>query len=428
MMTDKIRRLTLAVAALAMLLVLLAPTPVAAATIDDPDDMQVLAAYVYEDCVEDGDVGALIYYLIDYTVLPDETATEAFMFIFIDSDGTTQLKAVAPYTFVDSGYGYGMVWIYFNAAEAATHSLDSADVDLYSIRLSGNPTVPAGWTEGDPPSTSSGLDYWQTTGTTSTLVALRVLYYADQLELLWTLDMIESTPEGNKLAAYGEEYFTNVIPGLRYIAPSAFAYSSYDPLYPDIDYETEFGGTVTSGTGTVTGSPVTLTEGENTITVSATGTFIVELSNGTYGTATDGTGTVTGSPVDLSPGTNTVTATATGTVIVDVALVNTQTAITDTITGTGWDLTDLAVLLGMSTMWLSSIVWSIVTLLVCAAVYKVTSTRQGAGASKVVFFVFNVMFFGGAILGFLPMVGAVLLFLGCDLFIGYIVFFKPANV
>lgn len=409
----------------AVLLAFMLTVPVLA--IDDPDDLQVLATYVYENCLEDGDTGALIYYLIDYGVVPDETATEAYLFIFMDTDGTTQLKAVAPYTFVDSGYGYGLAWIYFTAAETAGYSLDGANADDYSIRLSGNPTVESGWT-GDPPVTSAGIDYWQTEGTTSVLVALRVLYYADQLELLWALDMIEATPEGNKLAALGEEYFVNVIPGLRTIAPSVFAYSSYDPLYPDVDYTRVFGGTVTSGTGTVSGSPVTLTEGSNTINVTATGTFVVELSNGTVGTATNNTGTITGSPVYLVSGTNMITATGTGTVTVYAVLNTTQTMMTDTVIGTGWDLTDLANLVGMSRMWLSMVVWSVVTLLVCAAVYRRTSQGNAQSAGKVTFLMFNCMFLGGAVIGMVSLLAPILIFLGCDAFIGYLIFFKPANV
>jgi len=410
---------------LAILLVATVVSPVLA--IADPDDMQVLAVYVYEDCLEEGDVGVLVYYLIDYGFLPSETATEAYLFIFMDTDGVTQLKAVAPYTFVDSGYGYGMAWIYFTAAEATTHGLDSADAALYSIRLSGNPTVVSGWT-GDPPSVSVGIDYWQTTGTTGVLVGIRVLYYADVLELLWVFDLVQTTAEGNKLTALGEEYFVNVILGLRTIAPSIFVYSSYDPLYPDVDYSREFGAVVTSGTGNVTGSPVTLTEGTNIVTANSTGTIIATLTRGTVGTATNGTGNITGSPVSLVAGTNTLTVTVAGNITFNVALNTTQTMITDTIIGTGWDLTDLANLVGMSRMWLSMVVWSVVTLLVCAAVYKKSSERNTQSAGKVTFLMFNCMFLGGAVIGMVSLLAPVLIFLGCDAFIGYLIFFKPANV
>ena len=113
--------------------------PVAA--INNPDDMEVLGAYVYEDCLEDGDTGVLIYYNIDYAVAPNETANEAFLFVFLDTDGTTQLMATAPYPYVDYGYGYGASWIYFDAATTTAYGLDSGNVALHSILLTGNRSI-----------------------------------------------------------------------------------------------------------------------------------------------------------------------------------------------------------------------------------------------------------------------------------------------
>ena len=410
-------------------LVIAVPTPTFA--IADPVNLQVLAVYVYEDCLEDGDTGVLIYYLIDYalnTTLPSETATEAYLFIFMDTDGTTQLKAASPYTFVDGGYGYGMAWIYFTASETATCDLDSINSTLYSVRLVGNPTIPSGWT-GVPPTTSAGIDYWQVAGDTGVLVALRVLYYADQLELLWGLDMIQSTALGSKLTELGAEYFRRVIPELDTISPSAFSSSEYDPLDPDVDYTLEFGAIVTSGTATVEGSPITLIEGTNTaVAVNTIGSITAVLKKGTVGTATSGTGIVTGSPVELVAGTSTLAVTTSGTIIFYVVLNTTQTAMTNTIIGTGWDLTTLAVMFGMSRMWMSGIVWSVVTLLVCAAVYKKAREGNNQSAGKVTFLIFNVTFLGGIVIGMMPWLAGVLIFLGCDAFIGYILFFKPANV
>jgi len=82
----------------------------------------------------------------------------------------------------------------------------------------------------------------------------------------------------------------------------------------------------------------------------------------------------------------------------------------------------------MSRMWMSTVVWSIVTLLVCAAVYKTARERDAQGAGKVVFFIFDSMFLGGIVIGMVPILAGVLIFLGCNAFIGYILFFKPANV
>jgi len=152
--------------------------------------------------------------------LPSETATEAYLAVFVDTDGTTQLKSVAPYTFVDSGYGRGLVWIPFTSAEATAAGLTSASIADYRIWLTGNPTVASGWT-GDPPKTITTIDQWVTTDVSATLTS-RILYYADVLELAWSLDMVQNTADGNKLTSVGESYFTNVITGLRTLAPGAF--------------------------------------------------------------------------------------------------------------------------------------------------------------------------------------------------------------
>jgi len=288
--------------------------------IADPDSPpQVSAVYVYE--FADGSVGALIDYYLDYGTLPDETVTEAYLAVFVDTDGTTQLKSVAPYTFVDSGYGRGLVWIPFTSAEATAAGLDSANQTDYRIWLTGNPTL--AWA-GDPPKTITTIDQWVTTNVPETL-ASRALYYADVLELAWSLDMVESTADGNRLTSVGESYFTNVISGLRTLAPDAFSDTTSSPDYMAISYDTAFGATATSGTATVVGDPQTLAEGTDSVDTGATtGTIIIDLAQWTSGNITDDTGTMTGSPVTLYPGVNTLTVTANGTFTTDLEVIDTS--------------------------------------------------------------------------------------------------------
>ena len=319
------RRLISAVI-IALFVVMALAIPVLA--IADPDsEPQVSAVYVYEDLLETGDAGVLIDYYLDYGITgnPDETATEAYLATFVDIDGVTQLKSVAPYTYQDSGYGRGLAWIYFTAAE---NTLDSANIALYEVWLMGNPTL--AWA-GDPPKTEVGVDYWQPADSSAaTLMALRVLYYADALELIWGDDLITETALGNRLTTAGESYFTNVISDLRAIAPSAFSAGTYDPVMEDLDYATSFGAILTNGTGTATGSPITLAEGANNVDVLTLGTFTIELNRGTEGTATSDVCDVVGTPATLRYGTNTITTeTLIGNIVVDVELVTTQTIITD---------------------------------------------------------------------------------------------------
>lgn len=416
--------------AAAVVVATLVAVPVPVHAIADPDTPPAInATYVYENVLEDGDIGILADYYLDYAVPPTETATEAFLVAFIDTDGATQLGAVAPYTYNDDGYGRGVAWIYFTAAEVTAYGIDSANQALHSIWFMGNPTL--SWV-GDPPKTVVGIDYWATSADPSTLIALRVLYYADALELAWGVTLLQATSLGTKLADAGEAYFTNAILNLRLMAPSCFASGELDPESLGIDYTTTFGATMADGTGTVVGSPITLTEGNNTVTVTVAGTFTLELELGTYGTITNGTGTVNGSPVDLTPGTNTVTVPGggTGTLIVAVARVDTSTVSEDTIVGTGFDLTTLATRFGMSRWLFSGLVWLVITILVCVPLYTRANRAGYAGMSsgnKVATLVFGLMLIGGAVIGFVhPMVPG-LMAIGVGIFVVYVTFHRGAN-
>lgn len=400
--------------------------------INEPDTPpQVSAVYVYEDLLEDGDVGVLIDYYLDYASTPNTTATDAFMAVFIDTDGVTQLKASAPYTFQDSGYGRGLIWIYFEPDEVTAYGITSANEALYDIWLAGNPTL--AWNPGpDPPKTIVGIDYWQPAGSSAeTLLALRILYYADQLELIWALDMIEQTALGNRLTTVGESYFENVIPDLRDMAPACFSAGEYDPTIENLTYETEFGALAVSGTGNVTSSPVTLTEGASTITANSTGTLFFYLSKGTSGNVSNGTGNISGSPVDLVWGTNTVNCTVNGTLALDLELITLATTTEDTVTGTGLDLSALAAIFGMSRWAFSGLVWLLVSVLVCWAAHRVQGRSQfgyGGASGKTILLVFDICIIGGTVLGMIHPIVAIMMFIGFGAFTGYVLFFKGANV
>ncbi len=397
--------------------------------IADPDTPPAInEVIVYE--FEDTSIGVLIQYFLDYAATPAETVSEAYLMAFIDTDGTTQLKTVAPYTYDTSGYGYGYVWISFTAAEVATYSIDSADIALYDIWLVGNPTVPSGWA-GDPPKTIAGIDNWNDTGDMAVILALDVLEAADILTLEWGYNLIESTSIGNKLTTVGAAYFENVIQNLRILAPAAFSATTIEPDIEDIDYTTQFGATIADATGTLPVSPLALAEGANVVAIAGLGTFTVTLEQGTVGTAeTIGACVVAGSPVDLVEGVNTITVGgAIGNITVTVDLVDTTTELDDTVTGTGWDLTVLATSLGMSRWMLSGIVWFIMSVIITAAFYKVIPDRYGGIASgKALFPIFIVCTVGGMLLGLLKPVVGILMFIGIlAFFVGYIIFFRNSS-
>jgi len=500
------------------LLVVIVPMPIFA-DIEIPDTPpSINTVYVYESLLEAGDRGVLIDYYLDYAVLPvgGETATDAYLAVFIDQTGA-QIKSTAPYTYVDSGYGRGLIWLYFTAAETTAYDLVVGHIADFEIWLVGNPTLV--WEDtGVPasvPKTIATIDYWQTAGDPNILLALRILYYADQLELIWgppVVDLVEITGLGNRLTSpEGENYFENVIPNLRLIAPSAFTASSYDPITEDIDYSTSFGATIANDTGTVQdmlggASPITLyptydagtalfTNGsasvvgtdtywvaamagmsiqhttdavwstilvvvdathltldvpyggaggvtheytiQNRVDVVATGDFTVTLAQGTAGTIASlaGGGTVTDSPVYLVNGSNTITADNGGTGEILITVYQSDTAATqeDNVTGTGFDLTELGLRFGMSRWYISGIVWILITIVICAAVYGMKGKSgmgqfgSGSGATKVVMLVFDFCVIGGALLGLLHPIVAALMFIGFGVLTGYVIFYRQAN-
>lgn len=406
--------------------------------IADPDSPpQVTAVYVYEDLLEDGDVGVLIDYFIEYAAIPTEPVTESYLASFIDIDGTTQLGTVAPYTFqyagyADDGYNRGMVWIYFTAADASAAGIVKANEALYTVWLMGNPTIESGW-PGDPPKTIAGIDLWYPAGDHSVLLALDVLRLAGYLELAWSLDMIETTALGSRLTTIGEAYFPNVINNLRTMAPNCFSVAEYTQIQEDLDYSTLFGATIEDGTGTLPVSPLTLVEGDNTVDITGAGTFILELERGTVGEAVSIAGgcTVTNSPMALVYGLNTIETNLFGTndITVDVNLVDTASTLEDIVAGTAFDVTEVATEFGMTTMMFSGLTWMVVTILICAATYKVKGQARfgGGGGGKTVMIVFDLCIIGGAVLGLLDILVAVLLFIGFGMLTGYVLFFRHAS-
>lgn len=430
-------RVLLAIVLLTVMILAIFPVPVLA--IANPDTPpQVKAVYVYQ--LANGGLGVLVDYYLDYdftapitgTPVPTETATEAYMAVFIDTDGTTQLKAVAPYTFVNSGYGRGLIWIQFTAAEVVAYSLDAIDIGLYRVWLVGNPTL--AWA-GVPPKTIAIIDSWQTTGDPAVLLALRVLYYADQLEVIWALDLIEATALGSRLTTLGSSYFLNVIPNLMTLAPAVFSSGTTDPSLVNQDYSTSFGATMTDVTGSVFGSPVTLVAGAQSVNVLVIGTFTLGLNKGTIGTIANGVGgIVTGSPVSLVFGSNNVTATNVGTLVVTVNLADTAALKETTIIGTALDLTSVAADFGMSRWMFSTLVWFIVAILICAALYKgvdqagVYGMGSSNNAGKSALILFDICIIGGGVLGLVHPLVAVGLFIMFGAITGLILFFKNASI
>lgn len=407
--------------ALLLSLIIFALQATPALAIAEPDTPPAINA-VYCYTFDDGKVGCLMDYTLEYAATPTETATASFFGAFIDTDNTTQLKAAAPYAYDTKGYGRGVIWIPFTSTEVTDLSIDSGSVADYRLWMVGNPALT--WTPGpSPPKTIGNIDIWTTAGNVNLMLALRILSEAQILEDAWSVDMVESTSEGNKLTTNGEAYFINVIANVRNLAPTAFADSTRDPEGVSIDLDTTFSATAASGTATVAGSPVTLVSGSNTITVSDTGTITITIGQYVTGNITNGTGTVSGSPVDLSAGVNTLTVTGAGDFTVALVATDLATTLESDVTGTGLDVTDTANQWGVSRWLLSGIVWLILSIVAVAALF-----RKGTASGKSAMLVFFVMVLGGTLLGLLHPVVSALLYIGYGAFIGYVLFFRSDSV
>jgi len=216
--------------ALAILWLLLIASPVLA--IGTPHDLQINSVYVFQHCLETDDQLYLVEYFLDYDVdadpetddNPDENITEAYLGRLMD--GVDELGAVAPYAYYDKGYDKGIFAIYFSASDPDLPIWEG----VYTMKLMGNPTLD--WDAGIPSTSVPAFDLWSSsTGITDTQneLAVRILYIADQLELAWGIDMVDSTGAGSYLSSYGETYFTNAIPNIRVMAPRAFVGSITQP-------------------------------------------------------------------------------------------------------------------------------------------------------------------------------------------------------
>jgi len=198
----------------------LAASPVLA--ISSPDSIQIDSVYVYHHCLETDDQLYLVEYYVNYGANPDENITEAYLGRLMD--GLDELGVVAPYAYFDEGYDKGIFAIYFSADDAPPWDGD------YTMKLMGNPML--SWTGDIPTISVSTFDLWSSSDNiaqTQIELASRILYIADQLELTWAINMIDSTGSGSYLSDYGESYFTNAIPGIRTMAPRAFAGSTTSP-------------------------------------------------------------------------------------------------------------------------------------------------------------------------------------------------------
>ena len=178
------------------------------------DDFTIIAATAYSGAIEDNDLLLLIHYDINYdSCCPTETASQAYLGSYFDVSTSNPVRSAAPYLFVNSGYGQGVISVYFDSGDVSALGISCEDADL--ARISGNPAVFPGPQVLDKSvtcrATSDPADEIETD-----IDAIANLL--DQ-ETEWAGVTLIS---GGFLTTNGENYFENAITNLRTMAPGVF--------------------------------------------------------------------------------------------------------------------------------------------------------------------------------------------------------------
>lgn len=194
--------------------VLVALSAMPALAIADPDSLLWTSAVGYTDTVEDGDYLIIGFYNIEYATIPLESASETFLASASFESAIVQSDNPTPYN--DNGYGVGIVSFYWSADQAT--DLSFTTTGLWEVTIQGSPSAfPSPLTV-----TTSSIPF--STGVASNLaLTLGIRTLASGMEALWNADGDQyDLLEGSLLASDGEDYFEQVIPNLRQMAPKLF--------------------------------------------------------------------------------------------------------------------------------------------------------------------------------------------------------------
>lgn len=210
----------------AIFLFALFPMPVYA--IADPDDIAFGSGtdtnmyQVFQNVAETGDMLFVIESYIHYDSTPtDYTASQAFSFELLDTDGTTVIQTTPILTFenyVES--------IYFTPAQVTSAGLTWQDT--YSVRIAGNPAIFGALVEGTDKVTATLQlsDYITDSPAGTSVDGLRMFVISVATDLQTndepTYDYIVSVQGITYLTTTGGNIFLAGIPSLNIFCPSVF--------------------------------------------------------------------------------------------------------------------------------------------------------------------------------------------------------------
>ena len=207
--------------------------------IEVPDVVNIISARGYGDVDETGDVLLVIHYDVDYTVLPNELASSAVLFHYLDATTGRTSRSGNPTGFVRSGYGQGIIGIYFTAADTLLGvPINYGDVDFADV--GGNPMV-FGSTWG-----TTKLINWRTQGSTAQLTTdVEEILQLLQLETEWAgVTLIQFDSGSNVLQADGEDYLENAIPRIRQMTPALFSAVVSTPTFTERTFTNSYSDTL----------------------------------------------------------------------------------------------------------------------------------------------------------------------------------------
>jgi hypothetical protein len=207
--------------------------------IDEPDSTPVIMEkYCYRNILETGDFFLMIYENTPYATTPDTDYSEAFVWRFMDTDGTSELAQALGYDYNDNGYGYNVIAFYFDADSAPTWGQN------YFITLSGTPSA---FTE--PPQYTYSIeasDYSSLTDSDAVKAAIasQIIYFANDLDNKWGLStdysLLLEIETGTVLSICGEAFFRGAIYGVQALAPIAFRLIINNTVPDDREWDTSY--------------------------------------------------------------------------------------------------------------------------------------------------------------------------------------------
>jgi hypothetical protein len=204
------RDIAAALAAVALFVLILG----VANAITNADTFTVVSAKAYSGALEADDLLLVIHYDINYDACcPTETANQAFLGHYFNVASSSLLRSAAPFVYVRSGYGQGIISVYFTASDVTTLGIACADSDF--ARIAGNPAVFPAPRQLDKAITCSAAS------SPAASIEADIKAIANLLEQRTEWDGVDLL-SGSFLQASGEDYFESAILNLRTMAPGLF--------------------------------------------------------------------------------------------------------------------------------------------------------------------------------------------------------------